>query len=109
MSLLLYLSSSVGLTNEDKLLIDTSVSENRKSIYILIKRIPYTRKSKTKKIGMVFSVVMVVYFTALEPVSTIGLPISPAPVVRLQPSFDYSFIRPNDLIYNELITTTTTQ
>ena len=94
MSGLLYISYSSGLSEEDKLIIDKSVFENREAVCIFVRNIPSNVKDKTKRLIIVISLATVVWFSDLESVQAIGLLMPPAPVVRVQPSFEHSLKKP---------------
>ncbi len=71
---------------EDNFIIDKSVFENREAVCIFIRNIPSNIKDKTKKLIIVISLTTVVYFSGLESVEDIGLPMAPTSVVIVQPS-----------------------
>ena len=53
MTALLYISYSVGLNKEDKLIIDRQVSRNRETVCIAVKTLASNAKDKTKKVIVV--------------------------------------------------------
>jgi len=55
----------------------------------LIKNFPLNTKSKTKKVILVIVLASGVWFSNLESVSAIGLPMPPTPVVRVHPSHQH--------------------
>ncbi len=59
------------------------------STVLLIRNLSLNLKGKSKRIVVVISLATVVWFSNLESVSAIGLPMPPAPVVRVQPSYQY--------------------
>ena len=58
------------------------------STILLIRNLSLNLKGKSKRIVVVISLATVVWFSNLESVSAIGLPIPPAPVVRLESSWE---------------------
>jgi hypothetical protein len=73
MSGLLYISYSSGLSEEDELIIDKLVFENREAVCIFVRNIPSNVKDKTKRLIIVISLATVVWFSGLESVEAIGL------------------------------------
>ena len=59
------------------------------STIILIRNLSLNLKGKSKRIVVVISLATVVWFSNLESVSAIGLPMPPPPVVRVQPSYQH--------------------
>ena len=94
MGLLLYLSYSSRLTDEEKFIVDESVFENRKQFCIFVKNIHYSINGKVQKLIIVISLLTLVNFSGLgqAKVNTIGLPTPP--VMRVQPSFRHSSKNP---------------
>jgi hypothetical protein len=64
------------------------------STVLLIRNLSLNLKGKNKRIVVVISLATVVWFSNLESVSAIGLPMPPTPVVRVQPSFEDSLKKP---------------
>jgi hypothetical protein len=89
MSLLLYISYSSGLSEEDKLIINKSVFENREAICIGVRYIRCNVKDKTKRLIIVISLTSVIWFSSLESAEAIGLNMLPTPTVRVQPSYQH--------------------
>ena len=59
------------------------------STVLLIRNLSLNLKGKSKRIVVVISLATVVWFSNLESVSAIGLPMPPTPVVRVQPSYQH--------------------
>ena len=95
MTAFLYISYSRGLSEEDRLIIDKSVFENREAVCRFVINIPYNVKDKSKRLIIVISLATLVCFSVLESTHAIGLPMPPAPVVRVQPSFEDSLKNPD--------------
>ena len=91
MTALLYISYSSGLNEEDKLIINKSVFENREAVCIVIRDIRCNVKDKTKKLTIVISLTSVIWFSSLESAEGVGLNIPPIPIVRVQPSYQHSY------------------
>ena len=94
MSRLLYISYSSGLSEEDKLILDKSAFENREAVCIFVRDIKSNVNHKTKRVILLIGLVSGVWFSNLESVEAIGLPMAPTPVVRVQPSFEHSLKKP---------------
>ena len=60
-----------------------------KSTVLLIRNLSLNLKGKSKRIVVVISLATVVWFSNLESVSAVGLPMPPTPVVRVQPSYQH--------------------
>jgi hypothetical protein len=86
---LLYISYSLRLSEDDKLIIDRQVSRNRETVCIVVKTLASNAKNKTKKIIVVILLGGAIYFSNVQPSEAIGLSMPPAPVVRVQPSYQY--------------------
>ena len=67
----------------------------------LIRNLSLNLNGKTTRIVVVFSLATVVWFSNLESVSAIGLPIPSAPVERVQPNFEDS-LKNTDIAFNAL-------
>lgn len=79
------------------MIIDKSVFENQETLCRFVTNIPSNVsnvKDKTKRLIIVISLGTLVCFSGLESVDAIGLPMLPAPVVRVQPSFEDSLKKP---------------
>jgi hypothetical protein len=85
MTALLYISYSSGLNEEDKLIINKSVFENREAVCIVVRDICCNVKGKT----IVISLTSVIWFSSLESAEAIGLNMPPTPIVRVQPSYQH--------------------
>jgi hypothetical protein len=83
MSPLLCSSYRSRLSEEDKLIRNKSVFENRKVVCILIRNIQSNLKYKTRRLIIFIYLVPAVYFSALKPVEAMGLPMPPALMVRV--------------------------
>ncbi len=59
------------------------------STLLLIRNLSLNLKGKSKRIVVVISLATVVWFSNLESVSAIGLPMPPPPVVRVQASYQH--------------------
>ena len=91
MSALLYYSISSDLTEDEIIKIDSQVINNRETVCRFVINIPSNIKDKSKRLIIVISLATLVCFSGLESADPIGLPMAPAPVVRVQPSFEDSF------------------
>ena len=89
MTALLYISYSSGLSEDDKLIIDRQVSRNREKVCIVVKTLASNAKDKTKKVIVVILLGGALYFSNVQPSEAIGLSMPPAPVGRVQPSYQY--------------------
>lgn len=83
MSPLLCSSYRSRLSEEDKLIRNKSVFENRKVVCILIRNIQSNLKYKTRRLIIFIYLAPAVYFSALKPVQAMGLPMSSTLVVRV--------------------------
>ena len=79
MSSLLYYSISSDLTRDERIEIDKQVVKNRE---------------ETKRLIIVISLTSLIYFSSLESVEAIGLPMPPMQEVRVEPSFEDSLKNP---------------
>ena len=61
------------------------------STVLMIRNLSLNLKGKSKKIVVMISLVTIVWFSNLESVSAIGLPIPAMPVERIQPSYQYDY------------------
>ena len=89
MTALLYYSYSSGLSENDKLIIDRQVSINREKVCIVVKTLASDAEDKTKKVIVVIVLGGALYFSNVQASEAIGLSMLPAPVVRVQPSYQY--------------------
>jgi hypothetical protein len=89
MTALLYISYSSGLNEEDKLIINKSVFENRETVCSVIRDICCNVKDKTKRLIIVISLTSVSWFSSLKSAEAIGLNMLPKPTVRVQPSYQH--------------------
>lgn len=62
---------------------------------VFVKNVTLNLNGKTKRIVVVVSLATVVWFSNLESVSAMGLPMPSAPVVRVQPNFEDSLKNPD--------------
>ena len=88
MTALLYMSSSSGLSEDEKLLIDREVSRNREKVVIIVKTFASNTKNETKRMIVGISLAGVFYFSTVRPSQAMGLSMrpAPAPVVIAQPN-----------------------
>lgn len=100
MTAFLYISYSRGLSEEDRLIIDKSVFENREVVRRFV--IPSNVKDKTIKLIIVIYLATLVCFSGLESADAIGLPMPTAPVVRVQPNFEDSLKKPEIFVTNRV-------
>jgi hypothetical protein len=89
MTALLYISYSSELNEEDKLIINKSVFENREAVCIVVRDIRCNVRDKTKKLTIVISLTSVIWFSTLESAEGVGLNMLPKPTVRVQPSYQH--------------------
>nr|YP_010283133.1 hypothetical protein MKU15_pgp058 [Nitzschia traheaformis]ULD15897.1 hypothetical protein [Nitzschia traheaformis] len=89
MTALLYISYSSELSEDDKLMIDRQISINREKVCIVVKTLASNAKYKTKKIIVVIILGGALYFSNVQASEAIGLSMPAAPVVRVQPSYQY--------------------
>ena len=89
MTAFLYISYSSGLSEDDKLIIDRQVSRNREKGFIVLKTFASNAKNKTKKVIVVILLGGALYFSNVQASEAIGLSMPPAPVVRIQLSYQY--------------------
>ena len=89
MSALLYYSISSDLSKDEIIKIDRQIEKNRETVFFFVRNLASNAKDKTKKVIVVIISGGAVYFSNVEPSEAIGLPMAPAPVVRVQPSYQY--------------------
>ena len=89
MTALLYYSISSGLSENEAVAIDKEVCRNRKLVYKFITKLPLNAKRKGKKVIVVISLGVALCFSNVQPADAIGLSLPPAPVVRVQPSYEH--------------------
>lgn len=94
MTALLFISYSSDLTEEQQMIINKAVLENREKFCIIIKNIPSTIKIKVKKRILVITFVTAVYFSGLKPVEAIGLSLPPNAIVKVNPSLEHYSRKP---------------
>lgn len=91
MTALLYISYSSDLNQEQRMIMDKDVLENREKFFIIINNTHSTIKIKVKKGILVITFLSAVYFSGLKPVEAIGLSLPPNAIVKVNPSLeDYS-------------------
>jgi len=91
MTSLLYYSISSDLSEDELVRIDGEVCKNRKAVFIFARNIPSNVKSKTKRIILVISFSMGVWFINLESAEAIGLNMPPPAIVRVQPIYQNDY------------------
>ena len=64
------------------------------STVLLIRNLPSNVNHKTKRVILMIALVSGVWFSNLESVEAMGLPMPPTPVVIIQPSFEHSLKKP---------------
>ena len=92
MSSLLYYSISSYLTEDEIIELDIQVASNRKAVCIFIRNL--ASKDKERVILIIALATSIAWLSNLESAEAIGLPMSPPPVVRVQPSFEDSLKKP---------------
>jgi hypothetical protein len=89
MNSLLYYSISSGLTKDEIIEIDKRVAKNRETVCFFVRNLASNAKNKTRKVIVVIILGGALYFNNVQPSEAIGLPMPPAPVVRVHPSYQY--------------------
>ena len=79
--------NSTGLSKDEEIAIDIQVCRNRKAVWIFVRNLPSNAKDKTKRV----IIVNVLGFSTVQPSEAMGLSMPPAPVVRVQPSYEDTF------------------
>lgn len=68
MTSFLYISYSLGLTEEEKFIYDKSVFKNKEDVYIFIRSIKSNLTDKTKKLIIGISLSTIIWYSSLESV-----------------------------------------
>lgn len=89
MTAFVYISYSSRLSEDDKLIIDKQVSRNREKVCLVVKILASSAKDKTKKVIVVSLLAGAIYFSNVQASEAIGLSLPPAPVLRVQPSYQH--------------------
>ena len=89
MSSLLYYSISSDLTKDEIIEIDRQIAKNRETVFFFVRNLASNAKDKTRKVIVVIILGGALYFSNVQPSEAIGLTMPPAPVVRVQPSYQY--------------------
>ena len=89
MSSLLYYSISSDLTKDEIIEIDRQTAKNRETVFFFVTNLASNAKDKTRKVIVVIILGGALYFSNVQPSEAIGLTMPPAPVVRVQPSYQY--------------------
>jgi len=91
MTLDLAYSYCTGLSKEEIIAIDKQVCRNRELVYIFVTKLPLNTKHKAKRVIIVSALGVALWFSNVEPYEAMGLSILPAPVVRVEPSYEDTF------------------
>lgn len=86
---MLYYSISSDLTKDEIIEIDRQIAKNRETVFFFVRNLASNAKDKTRKGIVVIILGGTLYFSNLQPSEAIGLTMPPAPVVRVQPSYQY--------------------
>ena len=89
MNSLLYYSISSDLTKGEIIEIDRKTFKNRQTVFFFVRNLASNAKNKTRKVSVVIILGGAIYFSNVQPSEAIGLTMPPAPVVRVQPSYQY--------------------
>lgn len=89
MTALLYYSMSSDLTTDEIIEIDRQIAKNRETVCFFVRNLASNSKDKTRKGIVVIILGGALYFNNVQPSEAIGLTILFAPVVRVQPSYQY--------------------
>ena len=90
MTALLYCSISSDLTPDEIIEMDRQAAKDRESVCIFVRNLAPNIKDKTRKVIVVIILGGALYFSNVQPSEAIGLPMSPAPVIRIQTSYRHS-------------------
>ena len=69
--------------------IDRQIAKNRETVFFFVRNLASNAKDKTRKVIVVIILGGALYFSNVQPSEAIGLTMPPAPVVRVQPSYQY--------------------
>lgn len=86
MTALLYYSIFSDLSEDEIVEIDRQVAKNRETVCIFVKNLAANGKTTTRKVVFIIALASGVLFSNLESVEAIGLPMSPSPILKVQPS-----------------------
>ena len=89
MTALLYYSMSSDLTVDEIIEIDRQVAKNRETVFFFVRNLASNAKDKTRKVIVVILLGGALYFSNVQPSEAIGLSMPPAPMIRVQPSYQY--------------------
>ena len=89
MSSLLYYSISADLTKDEIIEINRQIAKNRETVFFFVRNLASNAKDKTRKVIVVILLGGALYFSNVQPSEAIGLSVPPAPVIRVQPSYQY--------------------
>ena len=80
MTALLYISYSRGLSEEDKLIIDKSVFENREAVYLLVRNLPSNSKRKAKRLGLYIVFMFAISQPLVQSAAAVMIPLPKADI-----------------------------
>lgn len=86
MSSLLYYSISSNLTKDEIIEINKQIAKNRETV----KNFALNARDKTRKVIVIILLGGALYFSNVQPSEVIGLSMPPAPIIRVQPSYQYN-------------------
>jgi hypothetical protein len=80
---------SSDLTLDEIIKIDRQIAKNRETVFFFVRNLASNAKDKTRKVIVVILLGGALYFSNVQPSEAIGLSIPPAPMIRVQPSYQY--------------------
>jgi len=86
-----YLAYFSNLSEDEAVIIDKEVFENREEIYIFVKNLLSNAKYKTKRLIIVSCLGVGLWFSNVQRSEAIGLSTPSRPIVRVEPSHEHTF------------------